>query len=143
MRTIETTIYEYSELSEKAKENVKTILMSEYFWANEAIESLRAFASEIDISLSDYEIDWSNSCSRSYVKWIGTPHSRFIKQDLTGVFSDHGLTSTWNKTRDVDECINAWLKDCWADYEHQQSEEYVLEHCNANHYEFTEEGKLV
>ena len=123
-------------------EDAKYYLMSEYFYAEDAVESLKAFADEIGINIIDYSIDWSNS-SHSYVRWEGTPSTQFIKEDLTGYCMDFELTRTFNKTRDVDECINEWLHACWADYAGQFDDDYVKEHCEANGYEFTETGDLI
>ena len=36
-----------------------------------------------------------------------------------------------------------WENDCQKDYEYQQTDEFMIEHCEANEYEFTKEGKLI
>jgi hypothetical protein len=43
----------------------------------------------------------------------------------------------------INDCVMAWWKECEADYEHQQSEEYFTELCNINDYEFDEGGNLI
>jgi hypothetical protein len=42
----------------------------------------------------------------------------------------------------ISECMDAWIKSANNDCEGQESEEYLAEHCEANGYEFTENGKI-
>lgn len=142
MRTKTINCYTFDELSDKAKDNVKYNLCTEYALMSEAIESLEAFADEIGITITNYSID-AGCSSHSYIRWRGTPHSRFIPQDLTGYYMDYSLTKTWNKTRDVDECFEELLSDIEKDYEYQFEDEYVIEMCEANGYEFDEQGNLI
>jgi hypothetical protein len=143
MRTKTINCYTFDELSDKAKENVKyNYMCTEYVWMSEAIKSLEAFANEIGITITDYSID-AGSSARSYIRWNGTPHSRFIPQDLTGYSMDFSLTKTWNNTRDVDECFEELLSDIQTDYEYQFEDEWVIEMCEANEYEFDEKGNLI
>ena len=150
MRIIETEIYEFHELSEQAKENAKYELMSrntiiEYFWHEEAIKSLYAFAEEIGINIIDYSICWLNKDNNSVDwDWVFVEHKDTIDKDyLTGYCMDFPLIETWNETKDVDDCINEWLRECNEDYEYQFSDENVSEYCEANECEFTKDGKLV
>lgn len=142
MRTIETTVYNFDELSDSAKDNAKQKLLSEYFWADDAIESLKAFAHEIGVTIRDYSIDWG-CAGRSSVRWQGTPTTRFIKEDLTGYCMDYELTRTFNKTHDVDEAIEEWLSACCKDYEHQFTDEYAADYFESNGYEFDENGNML
>ena len=142
MRTIEVNVFTYNELNEYAKQNARDQLVSEYFWSDDAINSLNAFADEIGITIDNYRIDWW-SASHSTVHWRGTPSTKYIKEDLTGYCMDYPLTKTFNKTKDVDEAIYAWLRECCNDFEHQQTDEYMIEHCEANRYEFDEQGNLI
>ena len=143
MKTVEIKIYEYNELNEKSKENVKNKLMMEYFWIDEAIKSLESFAYEVGIDIKDYSIDSLNPYC-SYIKWNKNYNynTKFIKQDLTGYYLDYVLTKTWNKTKDVDECISEFLNQIEEDHRGQFNDDYVNEHCEANQYEFTKDGKL-
>ena len=145
MRIIETEVYTFDELSDDAKENAKIELVSEYFFEWEATESLNAFADEIGIKITDYSIDWSR-CYISNIEWewISCEHTNDITvETLTGYCMDNPLIEEWNKTKDVDDAIDAWLCDCQRDYEYQQTDEYMSEHCEANEYEFIKEGKLI
>ena len=142
MRTKTINCYTFDELSDEAKDNVKYTLCAEYVWMHDAIKSLRAFAYEIGIVITDYSIDAGCSAG-SYILWEGTPHSRFIPQDLTGYCMDYSLTKTWNNTRDIDECFEELLSDIQKDYEYQWEDEYVIEMCEENEYEFDEQGNLI
>ena len=144
MRTIEVSVYRYDELNDKAQENVKHTLCTEYLDSYDAIETLKKFADEIGIKIFDYSIDWANA-NRSYVKWEKTHyyHTMFIKEDLYGTWMDYPLTKTWNKTKDVEECILEFLSEIEKDYWNQFEEEYVTDMCDANDYEFTEQGELI
>ena len=144
MRTIEVSVYRYDELNDKAQENVKHTLCTEYLESYDAIETLKKFADEIGIKIFDYSIDWANA-NRSYVKWEKTHyyHTMFIKEDLYGTWMDYPLTKTWNKTKDVEECILEFLSEIEKDYWNQFEEEYVTDMCDANDYEFTEQGELI
>ena len=145
MRIIETEVYTFDELSDDVKENVKIDLMSEYFWGDDAISSLKAFADEIGIKIIDYSIDWSCSAI-SFVKWewsLDEHKNDLLVEDLTGYCMDFELIDEWNETKDVDDSINRLLYSCERDYEYQFTDEYVSEHCEANGYEFTKNGKLI
>jgi hypothetical protein len=63
MRTISVGVFEYSELSEKAKEYICSQWqeMDGYNWATEALDSLRKLAEHFDGRLTDWEISWDGS----------------------------------------------------------------------------------
>jgi hypothetical protein len=145
MRIIETEVYEFHELSEQAKENAKIELVSEYFWSEEAIASLYAFAEEIGIKITNYSIDWDNYANSSIDwEWIVDENKDTIsKDDLTGYIMDYPLIETWNRTKDVDDAIYSWLYNCHQDYVFQFTDEYMIDHCASNEYEFTKEGTLI
>tara|TARA_B100002019_G_scaffold264021_1_gene252509 strand:+ start:191 stop:628 length:438 start_codon:yes stop_codon:yes gene_type:complete len=145
MRTIETEVYEFHELSEQAKENAKIELVSEYFWSDEAIASLYAFAEEIGIKITNYSIDWDNYANSSIDwEWIVDEHKDDLSvEELTGYIMDYPLIETWNRDKDVDDAIYSWLYNCHQDYIFQFTDEYMIDHCIANEYEFTKEGTLI
>ena len=141
MKTIEINAYEYSELSDKAKLKALTDYQSdcEYDWSYDAIKSLEAFMTAVGVEMTDYQLDWLCP-SRSNVRYEGTPHGQFIKESLTGVFSDYALTTTWNKTKSIELAVRAFLEDICNDYEHQLSEEGFIEYCEGNEVNFDEDG---
>ena len=139
--TIERNVYQFDELSDIAKDNVRS-MFSEYHWIDEAKNTLNAFADAVGIRITDYSIDCGCS-AHSYVKWEGKPSGRFISTYLSGFCMDYGITTEWNKSRDVDAAISILLNEIERDYEHQMSDEYLSEHCKCNEYEFTEDGGLI
>jgi hypothetical protein len=145
MRIIETEVYEFHELSEQAKENAKIKLASEYFWSDEAIASLYAFAEEVGIKITNYSIDWDNYANSSIDwEWIVDEHKNDLSvEELTGYIMDYPLIETWNRDKDVDYAIYSWLYNCHQDYIFQFTDEYMIDHCASNEYEFTKEGTLI
>ena len=141
MKTISINAYEYSELSDKAKLKALIDYQSdcEYSWSREAIDSLDRFMTAVGVTMTDYQLDWLCP-SRSNVRYEGTPHGQFIKESLTGVFSDYALTTTWNKTKSIELAVRAFLEDICNDYEHQLSEEGFIEYCEGNEVNFDEDG---
>lgn len=141
MKQVTTNLYSFAELSEKAQEKALDEWRNsvEYFWGNDALASLEAFAEAVGIKIVNYGIDWLFP-SQSYVRWEGTPCTRYIKEDLTGYCADFSLTRTFNKTKDVDLAIDSWLAECAKDYDYQLSAECFAEHAEANEYLFTEDG---
>ena len=141
MKTIEITAYSFSELSDDAKMRALTDYQSdcEYSWSYDAIKSLGAFMDAIGVTMTNYDIDWL-SPSRSKVLYEGNPNGQFIKEDLTGAFSDYSLTTTWNKTRSIEDAVNEFLSEICNDYEYQLSEDGFIEYCNGNEIIFDENG---
>lgn len=43
----------------------------------------------------------------------------------------------------IESCVEEVLKSMEKDYENQMSDEYLIEHAEANEYQFTENGKLI
>ena len=111
MRTIEITLYSFTELSEKAKEKALTNYQNThyFYFEDDALESLKAFFDKIGVKLKNYEIDYYYP-RNSWVRYEGTPSGKFIKENLTGFWCDYPLTKTWNKTKNIDQCINNFLK---------------------------------
>jgi hypothetical protein len=143
MKTLEITLYSFNELTEQAKEKALTNYQCEtgYLWEHEAFDSLEAFFNAIGVKLTDYSIDWSNP-NQSFIKYEGTPNGQFIKHDLTGVCFDYPLSTTWNKTKDIDQSVWALLCECKSDYEYFLSEQAYTEHCEANEIYFDEQGNI-
>lgn len=149
MKTIEIKLYEFNELSDKAKEkSVEQVreLRWEYDWSGEALSSLDNFLNELGARMTDYSIDWENP-NNSYVKVDSSSVDfdfEFESDDysLTGYCMDYPLVKTWNETKDIQDSIYAWLIDCANDYEYQISDEGIVDFIDCNNYEFTEEGNI-
>jgi hypothetical protein len=149
MKTIELKLFDFNELSDKAKENAINQVREfrwEYVWADEAFESLRAFVKVLGARIIDYSIDWESPNS-SYVK-VDSSNANFDFEfessdySLTGYYMDYPLVKTWKETKDIDDSIYAWLIECSTDYEYQISDEGIAEFIGCNEYEFTEQGNI-
>lgn len=61
MKTIETTVYNFNELSDKAKEKAREWYRNtnqDYNWSDESLASLKALANHFGGELKDYSIEW-------------------------------------------------------------------------------------
>lgn len=158
MRTITTNIYTFDELSENAKESARQWYREqrlEYFWSDEAFDSLRAFCNQFNVKLKDYSI---GTWCHSYVDTDATnQHFRGLKlksvkreQSPTGYCADSILWYTFydtfkasgNALYAFNEAIDAWVRDTVNEMEYQESDEFIDEHLTINEFEFTESGKL-
>ena len=146
MKTIEIKLYQFNELSEEAKKRAIDFVREsrwEYDWGGDAILSLESFLSALGTYALNYDIDWHNP----YKSFVKVDHSE-IDLDfefgpdyhLTGYCMDYPLMETWDKTKDIDQAIEAWLKDCANDYEYQISDEGIAEFAINNEYDFNEYG---
>jgi len=61
MRTIETKVYQFSELSEEAKETALSNWSGtcEYFWRSEVIETIKKALDQYGFNFKNYFIDWN------------------------------------------------------------------------------------
>jgi hypothetical protein len=174
MKTRTINIYEFSELSDKAKQHAKELpAFQEFTWADECLSSLKALAEHFKGELKDWQIDWHNS-SYSSVEFempdleqmpadeiagklakLGTFDPVTLRGNgdclLTGYCADEsaidGFRQAWHKgERDLNTLMQSafknWLKDCQADALGFFDDENFAEHCEANQYEFLENGDL-
>lgn len=166
MREITKTfkICTYDELSDEVKEKVKEDWKVNwgYSFSSEALDSLNAFVEHFGGRVHDYNIDWFNS-TPSYCKFdmpemsYGDIFDRFQQLDsmqdcpLTGYCADcwlfDGFREAWfDGHRDLnklmEKAFDAWLKVCHEDCEAQYSDEEMSNLCEANDYEFYEDGKI-
>lgn len=158
MRTIETTIYRFDELSDKAKEraieNMRRI--TEYPWFSECLDSLRAFCDEFSVRVTDYTL---SDCYRASIStdstsrnFRGVKLSSFDREamptgfcfdcDLRYTFHDE-FKRTGNAYHAFETSIEAFLCSVKRDIEWSFSDEAITENIEANGYEFTEGGEIV
>jgi hypothetical protein len=147
METREIKVYRFSELPEWAKEKAinQSYLSSEYLWSEDAMFSLFDWAKAIGLQITDYSLDWGNAsqCTIKYNdKNVDFDYTFNLDEDLTGYCLDYTLMIPWNKTKDIKQCIDAFIQDCVADFQYQSSEGYASEHFDANDYYFTEDGRV-
>lgn len=170
MRTKTVGVYKFSELSEVAKDRAKQNYASlfGYSWADEAIQSLKALAVHFCGKLKDYEVDWFDSSYSNatfdmpkmeaneielLLASLGSHDAKTLRGNgdcvLTGYCADEsaidGFRMAWHKgERDLNALMQAafdsWLKDCQADCKSFYEDEQFSEHCEANGYEFDENG---
>ena len=173
MRTIETKIYRFDELSDEAKQRAKDDYAADcgYCWADDEMASIKALAEHFGGKMSNWEIDWFN-CSHSsarfdmpelskreiaeLLKELGTYSRRTMRGNgeckLTGYCGDEnaidGFRIAFKRGKVVDlvelmqAAFDTWLKGAQSDCECQYSDEAFGEHCEANGYEFDEDGKF-
>jgi hypothetical protein len=145
---------------------------AEYFWGYDAIKSLQKVAEHFKCSLKHYSIDWINSYRNeisfdcNYVEFsnedlktqilsMGDYDKKTLKGlgecKFTGYQADESVCdgiriAYFNGERDLKELLmsgyESWYDDCKTDYEYQLSEEGYSEHCEANDYDFTEDGEM-
>jgi hypothetical protein len=159
MRTIETTLYKYSELSEagkqKAREHLSNINVDFYWWSYTYED-----AAEIGLKINSFDIDRGRCVEAD----LNCSAMESIKKVLENHGPDCDTTKTAKCFLDLYNEIapemrdDDWLSDFEGDYldaicdcyltilrdeyEYQTSEEAVVETIEANEYEFTEDGKL-
>jgi hypothetical protein len=157
MRTIETTIYRFDELSDEAKERAISHHMQniEYPWFSECLDSLKTFCSEFGVKVTDYYL---SDCYRASISTDATPkHFRGIKLSgfnreamPTGFCFDSDLRYTFHdefkRTGDAfyafNDALQTFLISVKKDIEWHYSDEEVTELIQINGYEFTEEGDI-
>lgn len=171
MRTVEIKVYRFDELSEKAKDKAKQSYMElwGYSWQDDAIASLKALAEAFGAKLRDYEIDFfnvSHSCanfdaptlSRREIKKIlaglGTYDPKTLRGHgdckLTGYCMDEDALDGFRRAfvggeSDLGILLKAgfisWLEAAHADCKYQYENAQFSDHCDANNYEFYEDGR--
>lgn len=157
MRTIETTIYTFEELSDTAKEKARNWYREgfDYPWWSEVHDSLKAFCDGFGIKVLDYSYggrgahistDADNSHFRGFklkdfdreAMPTGFCFDCALRYTFADQFKQHGDALGAFKA-----ALNQFLLDVETDIEYQYSDEAVDESIEANGYEFTEEGKPV
>ena len=157
MRTIETTIYTFDELSDKAKERAREkarfLIDENMTWSTESRQSIEAFCDHFGVTLNNWSV--GAFCPISYSTNAENHHFRGVKLSQfkrdhmpTGYCLDCDLWMTFfDKFKDTgsakgafDAAIDAGFKGWRNDLEFQLEDENVDEFLRINEYEFTEEG---
>lgn len=179
MRQISVNIYEYKELSPKAREKARQDYArgEGYLHAEEAKESITKLAEHFGGKVTDYDIDWSGAYSHSTMEF-DMPHKDDMDAEeietrllalgnfnpetlmgvgeckLTGVCYDEdaidGFRKAWHKgERDIyrlmEAAFRSLLAQCQSEYDcfyaHGDNDDSEFnDHCEANNYEFYEDG---
>jgi len=157
MRTIEKTVYMFSELSDDAKEKARDWWRScdeGDVWRDEYIGSVKAFCDHFGVTLKDYSvgawssIDYTHDAENSNFRGVKL---RSIDRDAmpTGFCADCDLWVTFydefKRTgaalQAFDVAVHAGFKAWRDDAEGRQSDECIDEIMELNEYEFDEEGR--
>lgn len=159
-RTIKTTVYQYDELSEYAQEKAREWMYRAHCdggipWADEGIESAKAFCDHFGVKLTEWPIGpWE---SPTYSTNAENNHFRGVK--LRDCVRDHMPTgycidcdffqSFYDEFKRTGDAKAAFDHGLWKgflairdDMECRLSDESLADDIRANEYEFTEEGKM-
>lgn len=145
MKTI--NIYSFDELSKEAKQSAIEYQRQrqDFFWADESVESLEAFAELIGLDIPSWEIDWLNP-RLSNIQYDDTHLKKDLNipmdTELTGYCLDYTLFREWNYTKSVKETLEKFLWICCADYEEQLTDDSIGDYLMSNSYQFLEDGRI-
>jgi len=158
MKTIEIKLYQFNELSEKAKEraleDLRYINVDDSWWYECSIETFSEFGvvvKEFDlyrrtISL-DFKKDITDICEKFAYEWkdneIGETCKGYLKSvdaQLCLDASDQEMLEDMEGVfiKDLEYAILNWLND---EYEYLQSDDAIIDTIEANEYDFTENGE--
>ena len=156
MRVIEQTIYQFDELSDKAKETARDHFRDlDYAWSNEAKQSIETFCSAFNVSLLDFCVDaycpFNYKTDANNANFRGKKLSQFTRDYMpTGYCWDNELWMTFydvfRNTGDAkyafNEALDAGFRGWRKDLEYQTTDEYIDDYIIGGGYEFYENGKL-
>lgn len=170
MRTIETTVYTFAELSEQGKQqainNLSSINIDFDWWQYTYLDAknvginINNFELDrtIDIGMYDYQ-ETANKIMKEHGETCDTHKNakQFIKERdaLVSKYSNGGNKVPEENENDfdceLDELESEYKKSLEEDYlsmlrneyEYLSSREAIIETIEANDYEFTEDGKLI
>ncbi len=159
MRTIRTKVYQFSELSEQAKETaIKNSydLNVDYGWW----ESVYEDAENIGLKITGFDIDRGSYCKGDFITSAGevvedilSTHGESCETYKTALKYKNCFQNTSDEVDNIEELENdedEFLKELLEDYriilqkeyEYQTSEEAIIGTIEANEYEFTQDGKM-
>ena len=158
MRAIQIQLYKLNELDDDAQEKAIERFrdgMSCDFWADEGLDSIKAFCSEFNVTLThwsvgayshiEFKTDATNRNFRgvklSSIDKDAMPTGYCVDSDIRYKFHDE-FTQTGDALYAFNEAVEAGFKSIRADMEYQLSDEAIRETIECNDYEFTADGKL-
>ena len=152
-------VYSFKEASKELKEKIRDNIAQNWdlydHHMNERIETLKKVA-----ELLNAKLDYSISCVPDRGEYIKmTPiYSEFTFQEfwdaidvdeacpLTGVCYDHDIIDCFTlhnlNSNTLKDSFNNFLKSIHDEYESMLQDDYLTDLCEANDYEFKEDGKL-
>jgi hypothetical protein len=92
MKTIQVNLYQFSELSDKAKETAlqNFINSSEFFWGDDWIKSIEGLMEHFNSSFDNYSIDWLEGYRNSFKISIPDYMNNITKDELKGYIKSMG-----------------------------------------------------
>ena len=157
MRTIEKTVFKFSELSEAAKDNARSwfVGLGEFNWADENQGSIETFCDHFGVALLKscvgpheaitFETDAENKHFRGRklrdFKRDHMPTGYCRDCDIWQTFYDE-FKHTGDAKHAFEVALWAGFKGWRADMEDQLSDEYIDGQLIVNEYEFTEDGEF-
>jgi len=159
MRTMAVSVFKFDELSDEAQEKAIDRFregMSCDFWIDEGLDSIKAFCSEFNVTLSNWSVgayshiefktDATNRNFRgvklSSVDKEAMPTGYCVDSDIRYKFHDE-FKQTGDALYAFNEAVEAGFKSIRADMEYQLTDKAIKETIECNDYEFTEDGKLI
>ena len=164
MKTIQVNLYQFSELSENAKEKAISKLSDiniDFDWWSYLYED----AERIGLKIKEFDLDRNRYCKGEFIDTAMETANKIILEHGENCetyktakmfLSDlNGLTSKFEDIQDcpedeIEDCENEFLKSLCEDYsimlqnecEYLQSSEAIIETIEANEYDFDENGNL-
>lgn len=156
MRVVEEKVFLFNELSDSAKETARDWYRDgmEYFWWDDAIDSIKKFCNHFNVGIKNYEV------GAFCYSWMTTTaegqHFRGLKlkdHDPDKMQQGYCLDlDLWREFHEVwkdsgdplkafNSAIDSAIDSVKKDWEYQYSDESVDENITINDYEFTEDGK--
>ena len=156
MRIVEEKIYLFHELDESAKERAREWYRDgmEYFWWDDAHNSIKKFCQHFNVGIKNYEV--GAFCNSWMTTTAEGQHFRGLKlKDFdpdkmqAGYYLDFDLWrefyEVWKDSSDLlkafNNAIDSAIMSIQKDWEYQYTDESVDENITINDYEFTEDGK--
>lgn len=147
--TIEKTIYkfgDFEEIDDKIRDYFHQYGCFDWF-LQERIDTLKKLAEYVNGTL-----DYSISVVPDRGEYISISNFDADKArglvaekdecPLTGMCYDYDILSHLEETNNMPWALQNYLEDIHREYEYLLSDEHLKEHCEANGYEFDEDGNL-
>lgn len=159
MRTIKTTVYQYEELSDSAKERAREWarqIPDLYGWSDDSRNSIQKFCEHFGVKLTSWNvgpwspIDYTTDAENHHFRGVklsnidrgSMPTGYYIDCDLWSTFYDEFKRTGAAKSA-FNRALDAGFKSWRDDWESAYSDEQIDDFLTSNDYEFTEEGALV
>lgn len=157
MRVKQTEVFQFSELSDSAKEKARDwwrgVSAGDYSWSDESLSSTEKFCAEFDVKLINYSVgpysypEYETNADNSHFR--GRKLREFSRDAMpTGYCLDCALYQTFydefKHTGDAkyafDQALHTGFIDWQSDMESQTEDEYIDDCLISNLYEFDASG---